>query len=97
MFVHLTPPTLLARNCWCQSCFNSAHKQLGYQAGVVTGHHDHAQHGTWRCVYCGSPVFRHTPWYAALWQSLTSWVGWLGWDLRVAYYCSSLNSHPEDR
>lgn len=75
--------TILAHNCWCQSCFMSARDQLGYKAGVVCGHL-HRRVG-WECVYCGKPVFRHTHMAAAMLQSVVSWLGWVAWDLKVNY------------
>jgi hypothetical protein len=74
--------TILAHNCWCSACFKSAHEELGYEAGVVCGHLHHRQ--GWQCVYCGGPVFRHTHMLASLCQSISSWVGWCLWELRVA-------------
>jgi hypothetical protein len=70
--------TLLAHSCWCQSCFNNAADELSMGAGHVCGHSNGA--GGWSCVYCGGPVVRITRWYAALYQSVRSWLGWCKWE-----------------
>jgi hypothetical protein len=72
---------VLALNCWCQGCFNASQHELGYKAGVVTGHWRHRQ--GWQCVYCGGQAYRHTHMVAALAQSVASWVGWVWWELKL--------------
>lgn len=76
--------TLLAHNCHCPACQVAAQDELGAAAGQVCGHF--VAHGQpWACVYCGGPVQRFTPWYAALWQSLCSGLSWVKWEWSVSY------------
>jgi hypothetical protein len=70
--------TLLSPKGWCQSCFNSAHEELGAEAGQVCVHSNGA--GQWLCVYCGLPAQRLSFWLPCIVASVRDWLGWLRWE-----------------
>lgn len=80
--------TLLAHTCFCPNCASSARGAMP-RPGRVCGHfRAYRVYGLkwrwrWSCAYCSLTVKRYTPLWLALAQSISSWAGWVRWELKV--------------
>lgn len=72
--------TLMARSCHCPVC--APQTPPGEQVNVV----GHWSKSGWGCVYCGGPVSRLSPLWRVPLTSARSWLGWVGWEVKLWWW-----------